>query len=263
MSALSEMRMDRKFKRTLIADSAASPKIIIIIPAYNESACIRNTIAAVQSTGLKDIIVVNDGSADSTSKIAGECGAMVLDLPENLGIGGAMQTGYKYAWTYGYDVAVQFDADGQHNADYIPALVSALMTEDADIVIGSRYVGQDRRGFKSTFMRRIGIRFISMLLRGLTNIRILDPTSGFRAVNRKAISLFAQSYPQDYPEPETVVLANNHGLKFHEIPVEMFKRQGGNSTIAFHDTYKYMIQVTASIFFEMIRKKNRIDLCPK
>ena len=171
-----------------------------------------------------------------------------------------MQTGYKYALSNGYDIAIQFDADGQHNADYIPKIVAVLKEGKGDLVIGSRYVERNQQGFRSTFMRRVGIRFLAWLIRRLTHKQITDPTSGFRAANKKAISLFAQSYPQDYPEPESLVLVHNHGLQFYEVPVEMFDRQGGNSTIRLLDTVLYMVKVTTAIILETVREKNRMRL---
>jgi glycosyltransferase involved in cell wall biosynthesis len=216
-------------------------------------------ISAVQPLNV-DIIVVNDGSTDTTSEDARRCGIPVLELPVNLGVGGAMQTGYRYARTRGYDIAIQFDADGQHNADYLRELAAVLEEGKADIAIGSRYAEGNQRGFRSTIMRRIGIRFFAWLIRIFTRERITDPTSGFRAANRKAISLFAQSYPHDYPEPESLVLAHNHGLRIREIPVEMFDRQGGSSTIKILDTVFYMVKVTTAILLETMRRKNRIRL---
>lgn len=236
-----------------------TPKVLIIIPAYNESECIRSTIESIQTTNI-DIIVVNDGSTDTTSEEARRCGILVLELPENLGVGGAMQTGFRYASSNGYEIAIQFDADGQHNPECIPKLVAMIRNGKCDLAIGSRYIVQNQQGFQSTFMRRVGIRFIASLIRMLTWKRITDPTSGFRAMNEKVINLFAQSYPQDYPEPESVVLAHNHGLKIHEIPVEMFVRQGGNSKIRLLDTVIYMVKVSTAIVLEAIRQKNRIRL---
>jgi len=235
------------------------PKVLIIMPAYNESESIAGAISAVQPLNL-DIIVVNDGSTDTTSKDARKCGIPVLELPVNLGVGGAMQTGYRYALSSGYDIAIQFDADGQHNADYLRELAAILEEGGVDLAIGSRYAKRNQRGFRSTVMRRIGIRFFAWLIRRFTHERITDPTSGFRAANRKAISLFAQSYPHDYPEPESLVLAHNHGLRIREIPVEMFDRQGGSSTIKILDTVFYMVKVTTAIILETMRRKNRIRL---
>ncbi len=179
-------------------------KVLIIIPALNESRVIDRLIREIKATySHADILVVNDGSNDDTGSKAEAAGALVIDLPYNLGIGGAVQTGYKYAAQAGYDVAIQVDGDAQHDPKYLPALIDPVLQGRLDLCIGSRFLDESG-GFKSTFARRIGIRFFAVMLSRLTGVHLTDPTSGFRASGKKLTRVFADYYPVDFPEPEAI-----------------------------------------------------------
>lgn len=204
------------------------PKVLIVIPAYNEADNILNTVSGVVEHGF-DYVVVNDGSRDTTLDVCRSNGLNVLDLPMNLGIGGAVQAGHKYAQRFGYDIDIQLDGDGQHDPAYLDALVHEVVS-GADLVIGSRFL-EKTDGFQSTFMRRVGITWLSAILKLCTGRHVSDPTSGFRACGRRAIDLFCASYPVDYPEPESIAVAIKSGLSVKEVSVEMRERQGGTSSI--------------------------------
>ena len=227
-------------------------KTLVIVPAYNEEASIAGVIKDVQSLGLGyDVVVVNDGSGDRTREKALRAGVVVLSHPINLGIGAAMQTGFRYAVRYHYNCAVQVDGDGQHPAQEIPKLVDALETTKADVVIGSRFL--EGEGFQSTFSRRVGIRYFEFLHRLLTRVRITDCTSGFRALNRKALTIADHYYPDEYPEAESIVLFAKNDLAIHEVPVSMRERQGGVSSIGRFVGLYYMFKVTLAIVFTHLR----------
>ena len=234
-------------------------KVLMIIPAYNEEKSIVNTVNMIRSTKLKkhtlDYIVVNDGSNDNTKNECLNNNINFIDLPVNLGIGGAVQAGYKYALYNDYDIAIQFDGDGQHDASYIEKLVKEISNGN-DIVIGSRFVS-DLSDFKSTAVRRVGINFLSRLIKICTKRRIYDPTSGFRACNKKIIKEFASDYPIDYPEPDTIVTIIKKGYKVSEIPVKMNERKEGKSSLnsnIFKPLY-YMIKVSIAIIISSISTK--------
>lgn len=229
-------------------------KTLVIIPAYNEEENISLILQQIaeQKEIKPDILVVNDYSTDQTSKICKKTGVKVIDLACNLGIGGAVQTGYKYAFRHKYDFAVQIDGDGQHDAKYLADLIKPLEENNADIVIGSRFIAKE--GFQSTIMRRLGIKFFSDLIKLLTGQKITDPTSGFRACNSKVIELFAQKYPKDYPEPESIVFLKRNNFKILEIPVVMKERLGGKSSIIHLKPAYYMIKVTLAMIIENLRK---------
>ena len=175
-----------------------------------------------------------------------------MDLPINLGIGGAVQTGYKYAWENGYDMAVQVDGDGQHDPEFLELMAEYLETHQVDMVIGSRFI--EKQGFQSSGMRRVGIRFFSGLIRLMTGKTITDPTSGLRMAGRNVIELFSKDYPRDYPEPESVVAILRKGLKVAEVPVIMREREGGVSSISMKKSVYYMVKVTLAILIERIRR---------
>jgi hypothetical protein len=228
-------------------------KILIIIPAYNEADTIGRVIRKTQQAlPFVDILVVNDGSFDSTSAISKQTGATVLDLPYNLGIGAAMQAGYKFAYRMGYDIAVQCDADGQHRPAQIKKLIDTLVNDGVDMVIGSRYLRKKR--FRSFVLRRLGILMFSKVISVIVGQRFTDPTSGFRAVNRDAIKSFSMFYPDDYPEPEALVLLHRHGFTMKEISVNMSSRKGGNSSITKWRSIYYMVKVLIAIFIDLCKK---------
>lgn len=225
-------------------------KVLIIVPAYNEEQNILATYMKIQQLEIKkckiDYIIINDGSKDYTKKICIENNLNFIDLVSNLGIGAAMQTGYKFALYNDYDIAIQFDGDGQHDELFIKDLINSIINEKYDLSIGSRFMG-NLSNFKSTKSRRIGIGFLSFLIKILTKKEIKDVTSGFRAANREIIKLFAEEYPTDYPEPETIVkvIKNNYSIK--EVPVRMHERKGGKSSINLPKSFYYMIKVSIAI----------------
>lgn len=228
-------------------------KKLIIIPAYNESEAIEKTIEDIRANVPDfDYIIVNDCSADQTKSICEKNGYSLLDLPINLGIGGAVQTGYSYALQGGYDIAVQVDGDGQHDVRFLDAMVEQMQQTGSDMVIGSRFIKKE--GFQSSAVRRLGITWFTFLIRLLTGTVITDPTSGFRMANRKVIARFAAEYPRDYPEPESVVALLTNGSKVTEVPVQMRERQGGVSSIHLKRSIYYMIKVSLAILVEWIRK---------
>lgn len=229
--------------------------ILVIVPAFNEAKNIARVIADLKSSETAlDILVVNDGSADGTSQAARATGqAQVIDLPKNLGIGGAVQTGFKYAARNGYPMALQFDGDGQHIAAEITKLLGLVGYGGANMVIGSRFL-EKQDGFRSTFVRRLGIRVFQVLNSLLIRQRITDNTSGFRAYDRRAIEFLAQHYPVDYPEPEAVILLGKNGFKIAETATLMRERQGGGSSIAGIRGGYYMIKVVLAILMTSLRK---------
>ena len=231
-------------------------KKIVIIPAYNEISNIRTTVQDIldHAPGF-DYVIINDCSQDGTMRFCTEQGMNIINLPVNLGIGGAVQTGYLYAWRNGYDVAVQFDGDGQHDASYLGEMADFLREQQADMVIGSRYIKKE--GFQSSGIRQFGIRYFSALIRLVTGRRVTDPTSGMRMVNRDVMKIYSEDYPVDYPEPESVVMILRMGKKVSEIPVIMRERQGGVSSISPRKAVYYMIKVTLAILMECLRKRRK------
>lgn len=236
-------------------------KILVIIPAYNEEKGIVKTVESLKKVKLKghvlDYVVINDGSSDNTKNVCVDNNINFVDLPFNLGIGGAVQTGYKYASYNNYDVAIQFDGDGQHDAAYIDKLVEEI-EKGNNIVIGSRFVSELSK-FKSTRIRRVGINFLSWLIKIVTKRKIYDPTSGFRAVDKKIIEVFANDYPSDYPEPDTIVSIIKKGYKVSEIPVEMNERETGSSSISTFKSIYYMIKVSLAIIIAALSTKRSVE----
>lgn len=230
-------------------------KTLIIIPAYNEEKNIANTIKNFLELNDNsiDYIVINDGSKDNTLKVLVDNNFNHINLPTNLGIGGAVQTGYKYALYNNYDIAIQFDGDGQHNPEYIQQLIQEIKLGN-DLVIGSRFI-DNIGGFKSTKTRRAGIKLLSNLIKLCTHKKITDPTSGFRACNKKIIKIFSQDYPYDYPEPDTIVKIIKKNYKVKEIPVIMNERKQGQSSINMIKSVYYMIKVSLSIIISSITNK--------
>ena len=232
-------------------------KVILIIPAYNEEENILRVCNVIKDYNLKaeqkiDYIVINDGSTDSTAKILKENNLNHINLVNNLGIGGAVQTGYKYAFENDYDIAIQFDGDGQHDVNYVKDVCKPIIDKKADMVIGSRYLDKSSSEFQSTFMRRLGGNIISFFIKVCTRKTIKDPTSGFRAANKDVIKIFAKNYPKDYPEPESSVQLLVNKYVINEVPVSMNERIGGVSSIRLWKTVDYMIKVTLAIIVDSI-----------
>lgn len=228
-------------------------KKLVIIPAYNEQESIKKTVEdIVEKAPQFDYIVINDCSTDKTKDICEKENFNVIHLPVNLGIGGAVQTGYLYAARRGYDIAVQVDGDGQHDPQFLNKMADHMASEHADMIIGSRFI--DKEGFQSSGARRVGIKYFTMLIKLLTGTKITDPTSGLRMVNREIIEFFAEEYPKDYPEPESVVAILRRKKKVLEIPVIMRERSGGVSSISMKKSVYYMIKVSLAILIERIRK---------
>ena len=227
-------------------------KKIIIIPTYNEEENIERTVNAIQKSAQGfDYVIINDCSTDNTRKICEEKEFNIVNLPINLGIGGAVQTGYKYAYENGYDVAVQVDGDGQHDPEFLNTMADYLIEHQVDMVIGSRFI--EKKGFQSSITRRMGIQFFSKLIKVLTGKKITDPTSGLRMIGRNVMEIFSEDYPRDYPEPESIVAVLRKNMKIEEIPVVMLERQGGVSSISPKKSIYYMIKVTLAILIERIR----------
>ena len=226
-------------------------KCLIIIPAYNEAGNIEKVVNnLVQKFPQYDYVIINDGSVDDTKKICKDRKYEVLNLPINMGIGGAVQTGYRYARDNGYDAAVQIDGDGQHDVAFLGSMLRLIASGQADVVIGSRFV--EKEGFQSSQIRRIGIRFLSCLGWILTGVRIKDITSGYRVVSRRFIQIFAEDYPPDYPEPEAMVIAAVHGGRIAEHPVVMKERENGESSITLKKSVYYMCKVSLAMIIRRI-----------
>lgn len=228
-------------------------KILVLIPAYNEE---KNIMGVVQDLNNnfpgKDILLINDGSSDKTSKVARDLGINVIDLPFNLGIGGAMKTGFLYARETGYDVAIQFDGDGQHLADQIPGLLESFRSNGLDLVVGSRFLSG--KSYSSSILRASGVRILSSVVSLATQKKITDPTSGFRVYGKRAMKLFSSFYPDDYPEVESLIIAHKKGLHIKEVPSIMGPRIAGKSSITLFEGAYYMIKVILSIFIDMLKK---------
>lgn len=231
----------------------SAPAVLVILPALNEAQNLPGTIARIrQHVPGADILVVNDGSVDATAEAAAAAGAHVLNLPYNVGIGAAVQTGFKFAAAYHYDIVVRNDGDGQHASEDIVCLLAELQKGDVDVVIGSRFIGSGDYG--TSLPRRTGIVILSHLLSALTGQRVSDPTSGFAAFNRRAIHLFARLYPHDYPEPEGILLLHRSGLKMREIPVTFRPREHGKSSITAGRSVYYMVKVILAIMINLLRR---------
>ena len=221
-------------------------KILVIIPCYNEAENIARVVRRLQEACPEaDYIVVNDCSTDQSRELLRQSGFAYLDLPINLGIGGGVQCGYRYAVEHGYDVTVQMDGDGQHDPAFLQAVVAPVLAGHLDMCIGSRFITKE--GFQTSFMRRVGIRFLSSLLHVLTGCKVLDVTSGYRACGKALTARFAQRYAQDYPEPEAILRAVCEGYKVGEVPVVMAERQGGKSSINALKSVYYMVKVSLSL----------------
>ena len=228
-------------------------KILVIVPAFNDEQTLRGVLSGIRaSLPQADILTVNDGSTDSTAHIIRQEGVLILEHPYNMGIGATMQTGFLYALRNGYSIAIQVDGDGQHPPEFLSSLIQPLLAGQSNLVIGSRYLLDG--GFKSTPLRKLGITFFTFLVWIFTGKKATDPTSGFRAVDRKTLELFSVEYPPDYPEVEALISAYKKGLLFQEIPVTMRHRQGGASSIGILSALYYMVKVTLSISIGFFRK---------
>ncbi len=238
-------------------------KVCVIMPAYNEAASVGEVIQKIRRYASEaDIVVVNDGSTDGTRRAALQAGAKALELPINLGIGGAVQTGLKYAYRRGCEIAVEVDADGQHDPRHIPQLVDKVVSRKADMAIGSRFYGN--RAYHSSWLRMLGIRIFSQLIRLVTGRKIYDSTSGFRAYSRPALAFLSRRYPADFPEPESIVMLLNAGFKVEEVPTSINDRQAGESVVGGNDftlraAYFVVSNAIAILVSGLKAKKSRVS----
>jgi glycosyltransferase involved in cell wall biosynthesis len=232
---------------------SADARRIAIVPALNEERNIGRVVAELHAfdPGL-DVVVVSDGSIDRTAENAEAAGARVLRLPFNLGIGGAVQTGFRYAWEQGYELAVRCDGDGQHVPGELAKVIAPVAAGEADIAVGSRFVGVE--GYRSSRTRRVGIRVLATVVSAIARQRVTDTTSGFQALNRRALELFAADYPHDYPEVEGMVMTIKHRLRLVEVPVQMREREHGRSSITALRSVYYMAKVLTALFVGLFRR---------
>ena len=228
---------------------------VAIVPALNEEHTVPRVIDELRAfdAGL-DVVVIDDGSSDRTAEVAAAKGAMVLRLPYNLGIGGSVQTGFRFAYERGYDLAVRVDGDGQHDPSQLGLILAPVLAGDADIAVGSRFAAAGGDGYRSSRSRRIGIRILASVVSRIVGQRVTDPTSGFQALNRRGIALFARDYPHDYPEVEATVMVFRHRLRMQEVPVAMRERGGGRSSITALRSIYYMVKVLLAIFVGLFRR---------
>jgi glycosyltransferase involved in cell wall biosynthesis len=244
--------------------TAAPPKVdarlqelrrAAIVPALNEEHSIGRVIDELRAfdPGL-DVVVIDDGSVDGTSRVARGKGARVLRLPFNLGIGGAVQTGFRFAYEHGYDIVVRVDGDGQHDPAQLGRVLEPVLRGDADIAVGSRFAAETSGGYTSSRSRRVGIRLLAWVVSHIVGQRVTDTTSGFQALNRNGIALFARDYPHDYPEVEATVMVFRHRLRLVEVQVEMRERGGGRSSITALRSVYYMVKVLLAIFVGLFRR---------
>ena len=238
--------------------TTSTPRVLVIVPAYNEAANVPAALADLAAHApAADVVVVDDGSADETAEAARACGAKVLPLPCNLGVGGAMQTGYRYGWAHGYDVAVQFDADGQHRADQIAPLVDRVVSGRADLVVGSRLL--EPAGYRFGVARYLASRMLARLVSLIARRRITDPTSGFRAAGRRAIRFFAHHYPQTYlgDTAEALVWVARQRMRIEEIPTPMRPRASGASSANHIKGLCHMMRITLAVLVDCIEPRVR------
>jgi glycosyltransferase involved in cell wall biosynthesis len=235
------------------AGPLAAVRRIAVVPAFNEEPNIGRLLGELKALDPDlEVVVVSDGSVDRTAEIAAEAGAHVVSLPFNLGIGGAVQTGFRFAWEGGYQLAVRLDGDGQHDPMQLRAVVAPVVAGEADLAIGSRFLSDG--GYRSSAARRFGIRVLARVVSWIAHERLTDTTSGFQALNRKAIGLFAADLPRDYPEVEGLVMAIRHKLRVREVPVTMREREHGSSSIGTLASFYYMIKVLLAVFVDLFRR---------
>jgi len=234
-------------------DPVVGLRRIALVPAHNEEATVASVVAEIKGFDPDfDVLVIDDGSTDRTAETAEDAGAHVVRLPYNLGIGGAVQTGIQYARDRDFDLAVQVDGDAQHPPKEIPKLLAPIIDGSADLVIGSRFLGTG--DYEPPVSRLVGIKLLARLVSLIVRQRVTDTTSGFRAMNRRAIQLFAADYPHDYPEVEATVLVFRHRLRMIEVPVQMRMRTSGSSSIRFHRSAYYMLKVVLALFVGLFRR---------
>jgi len=228
--------------------------LAIIIPAYNEAGRIATSIAGIRKFGNADVVIVNDGSDDDTAGEAKAAGARVIELPFNLGYGAALQTGFKYALDKGYEFAVQMDADGQHDPLSMEALISPVLRDEIDVVIGSRFL--DKGNYKAPFVRRMGMYFFGIITSVVTGRRITDPTSGFQALNKKVMEFYASdAYPADYPDADVIIMLHRQGFRFKEVPVIMHNAAKRSMHGGILKPLYYIFKMMLSIFVTLLRKE--------
>ena len=236
----------------------ANHACLAVVPAYNEAATVGRVVRSIQEVARGfDVVVIDDGSTDETSAQAEQAGARVVRLPFNVGIGGAVQAGFAFAREQGYDYMVQVDGDGQHDPSEIQQLVRAMDGDGVDVICGSRFL--EKLQYAAPISRRAGIHIFAFLLSRIVGQRVTDPTSGFRLYNRRAICLFARDYPHDYPEVEAVLALHFHRLRMREIPVRMYQRGGGVSSISSGKSVYYMVKVLLAIFMGLARKRPLVE----
>ena len=233
--------------------------LMVIIPAYNEEASVGEVVRSVRRVLPETpVMVIDDGSVDGTSQVARSAGAELLRLPHHLGLGGAVQTGYRFAFEHGYECVVRVDSDGQHNAEDIPALIGKLQSDNFDMVTGSRFLKAN--GYQVQALRRFGGLLFSAVLYPILGKRITDPTSGFAAVNRRALEVFSRSFPLEYPEIEALVVLQRRALRFCEVPVKMFPRRAGRSTIGSLQAVYYMFRVLLGVMVNVLKYERRFHI---
>ncbi|HZO61718.1 MAG TPA: glycosyltransferase family 2 protein [Gaiellaceae bacterium] len=233
--------------------AAIALKRIAIVPAFNEQESVTHVIEEIRAFDPDfEVVVVDDGSTDGTAAAAARLGAHVVRLPFNLGIGGAVQTGFRYAFEHGFELAVRVDGDGQHDPAQLGLLLGPVVAGEADIVVGSRFASDG--GYRSSRSRRVGISILAKTVSLLVRRRVTDPTSGFQALNRRAIALFAADYPHDYPEVEAALMVHKHELRMTEVPVHMRERSAGQSSIGALASVYYMVKVLLALFVGLFRK---------
>jgi glycosyltransferase involved in cell wall biosynthesis len=245
----------------VMAGPLAAVRRIAIVPAYNEEHNIGRLLGELRTQDPDlEVVVVSDGSTDRTAELAASAGAHVVRLPFNLGIGAAVQTGFRYAWEGGYELAVRLDGDGQHDPGQLRELVAPIAAGEADLVIGSRFIGNT--GYRSSAARRVGIRVLARVVSWIAHERLTDTTSGFQALNRRTIALFAADLPRDYPEVEGLVMAIRRGIRVREVPVTMREREHGRSSIGTLGSIYYMIKVLLAVFVDLFRRDVPLEDTP-